>query len=207
MSDDPSPNPSNRGELKDRVHPIIRKMLTEDRDASFVALEQKQVEDQERGAALASVAELDITLQNALRSVMIDDKETVNQIFSENGPLFQFGPKIRMAYVLGIYDRMIYDDLLKVSRVRNDFAHKVEARNFKWDRIRSAVLSMRVFERFEEILGVDYYKMAFEAAGEVDPAWTKGEISLNARFGSCVFLLGILIESKHSNNKGTVSTS
>lgn len=201
MSDDLSSTPSDRDDIKDSIHPIIRKMLTEDRDASFAALEQAQEEDQERGSALAAVAKLDTILQDALRSVMIDDKETVNQVFSENGPLFQFGPKIRMAYVLGIYDRLIYDDLLKASKIRNDFAHKVEARNFKWDRIRSAVLGMRVFERFEEIVGIDYHKMVLEAAGEVDTAWTEGEISLAARFGSCIFLLGVLIESAYRSNK------
>lgn len=157
------------------------------------ALDGEAAGDRERGTALALVARLDTELQAALRRVMIEDKKTVDQIFSENGPLFQFGPKIRIAYVFGILEKNIYDDLLVVSRIRNDFAHKLEAKSFKWDRIRSNVDNLKVAEFYRKRYKLDYFDVIFAGAKEAFPNFDD-TMTTEVKFIGAVHLLSISIE-------------
>lgn len=49
---------------------------------------------------------------------------------NRNGPLVSIMNKARLAYILGIIDKTIFNDLKYLSRIRNIFAHEYEKKGF-----------------------------------------------------------------------------
>ena len=188
MSDETSPASPDFSRLLEIVAEIARSYPEQ-----AEKLDVEASGDRERGTALALVARLDVELQDALRNVMIDDKTAVDQIFSENGPLFQFGPKIRIAYAFGIVDKIVYNDLVIVSKIRNDFAHKIAATSFRWDRIRSNVQNLRIVDYYKQRYGLDYFDLLFSGAKKAFPEFD-GTMTTEVHFIGCVHLLSLSVE-------------
>ena len=71
-------------------------------------------------------------LQTAIESHFVVGKEAAQSIFDDNGngPLSTFAAKIRMGYVLGIYEKIIKEELDLIRHIRNAFAHARELTDF-----------------------------------------------------------------------------
>jgi hypothetical protein len=70
-------------------------------------------------------------------------------MFREMQPLGSFGARIRMAYLMGICEQETYKDLILISKIRNEFAHKAGLRNFKESRIAGLCSSMNMIQMFK----------------------------------------------------------
>lgn len=89
----------------------------------------------DRGAAIIGGAYLDIVLREAITAQLLDMPDIVNQLFENRGPLQDFGARMQIALVLGIFGRRAYDDLRIIKDVRNMFAHAAEAMDFSYSPI------------------------------------------------------------------------
>jgi mannitol repressor len=63
------------------------------------------------------------------------DKVIHNELFQPSGALGNYAVKVRLTYVLGSFEKDFYDDLLTLAKIRNRFAHRIEANDFSDQRI------------------------------------------------------------------------
>ena len=96
------------------------------------------------GVVLSSVAILDSRLERALKKAMRPlPKKLYQRLFESFGPLSTFASKIVMARALGIITIDIYDELEKIRRIRNDFAHSYKILNFESNEIAPKLLALK----------------------------------------------------------------
>jgi DNA-binding MltR family transcriptional regulator len=96
------------------------------------------------------VALLDSALSELLQDRMVKDDEIVHPMFHEGQPLGAFGSKIRLAYLLGLYSRSVYDNLSIIGKIRNAFAHKSGANDFNNNQISSLVNNLTILKHVED---------------------------------------------------------
>jgi len=84
----------------------------------------------DRLVAVIAVAFLDDRLKARLAGWLIDDAEASNKLLKPNGPLGGYGNRVDLGYSLGMYGKLIRDELAVVGKVRNDFAHRPHSLNF-----------------------------------------------------------------------------
>jgi DNA-binding MltR family transcriptional regulator len=96
----------------------------------------------ERGAALVAVASLDETLKRTIIDNLIQDQAASSVLFGDTGPLGAFGLRIRLGYLMGLYNSTVYQDLLTIAKIRNTFAHQPGSKDFSEQQIKSWVTSM-----------------------------------------------------------------
>src|SRR6266849_340538 len=83
-----------------------------------------------RARAISLGALLENRLTAYLKTVMLSDAKTVNELFQPSGALGNFGTKIRIAYLFGLISNFVFRDLLIINKIRNEFAHKPEVKKF-----------------------------------------------------------------------------
>ena len=86
--------------------------------------------ESDRGAAVIAAGFLDAKLSEAIKACLRDDKDTSNKLLKATGPLGPFGSRIELAYLLRLFRKETRDDLLLISKIRNEFAHKHKPMNF-----------------------------------------------------------------------------
>jgi uncharacterized protein YjbI with pentapeptide repeats len=79
-----------------------------------------------RSIVLIGAAFLDVLLEKLINNFLVDIKET-QTLLSENGPLSTFSSRISSAYCLGLISKTSYLDLQIIRKIRNDFAHDLNA--------------------------------------------------------------------------------
>jgi DNA-binding MltR family transcriptional regulator len=84
----------------------------------------------ERGVAIALPAIIENHLTAILKVAMRPDGRIWNDLFSSHGPLGNFGIKIRLAYMLGLIESTRLKDLTIITKIRNEFAHKISIKTF-----------------------------------------------------------------------------
>ena len=126
----------------------------------------------ERGAALSAVAMLDAALSAALQAWMVNDEDVIQPMFHEGQPLGAFGSKIRLAYLLGMYSKVIYNDLNTVGKIRNAFAHKEDANDFDNPQIRSWTQNLSIAAHLEK----KELEMTGQVGKEIDWQGTLGPV-------------------------------
>jgi len=94
------------------------------------AFAQEFQDETDRAAAVLGAAWLDVRLQRLLQNFLVDDPKVIAPLFEALGPLDAFGPRIRLAYSLGLISRMSFDDLVLIKDIRNAFAHNLHGLTF-----------------------------------------------------------------------------
>ena len=87
----------------------------------------------DRGAAILAVAYLEHRLDLALAAHFVTDahtKDSFRKVFKHTGPAGAFGIKAEIAFLLGLCSYDMKNDLLRLSEIRNDFAHLSRAVDF-----------------------------------------------------------------------------
>ena len=115
-------------ELMDRLPiPDIVKELTN----KFAKLRREMIKESDRGLALYATAHIDSELESVLRKKLIGSEQHLNEIFSFNGPVGTFSAKIKLAYSLGLIDKIMMDDINTLRKIRNEFAHSDQTLSFE----------------------------------------------------------------------------
>jgi len=70
---------------------------------------------------------LDIILDHILLAFFPEGDKEVERLLEYDQPLGTFGNKTRMAYCLGLIEKVIKDDLKIIAKIRNRFAHDLYA--------------------------------------------------------------------------------
>jgi len=97
------------------------------------------------GIVIATAAILDVQLERALKRGMQPlSKGLYERLFDSFRPLSTFSSKIIMAYALGIVSVEIFEELEKIRRIRNAFAHSSEILNFSSPQIIPIFRSLRI---------------------------------------------------------------
>lgn len=90
----------------------------------------------DRAIVILGASFLDYTLEHILLGFFPTDEPKVNTLLNFDQPLGTFGNRVRMIYCLGLIDKVIKDDLKLIGKIRNKFAHDLDA-SFENDQIKS----------------------------------------------------------------------
>jgi hypothetical protein len=97
--------------------------------------------ESDRGCVVLASSYLDEQLARLLREVLVDDESVADQLLDDRGALATFSARIDMTYMLGYLPNEQRKALHIVRKVRNDFAHDVDA-NFDTPSIRDRCLGL-----------------------------------------------------------------
>ena len=101
----------------------------------------RQVKDEmeglsHRAAAVAGGAFVEEHLTYVLRSRMVPDEKVIEERFAPGRAFGDFGAKVDLAYLIGVYSKQAHKELTIIRRIRNDFAHQLEVNSFDRDDMR-----------------------------------------------------------------------
>jgi hypothetical protein len=107
----------------------------------------------DRSAAIVAGALVEDHLTDAIKRTVASDTSLFNELFSpERGMLGSFGAKIRIGFLIGLYDRSLRLELDTISRIRNRFAHRRGIDSFASEKIKGLVANLTAGESLK--LGV-----------------------------------------------------
>jgi len=101
-----------------------------------------------RSVAIVGASLLEATLEHLLKARLIHHPKI--DLFGRNGPLSTFSAKIDMAHAAGIIAADIWDEVHRVRKIRNHFAHAVRIRSFNENTIRQHCANLGAPDLFEE---------------------------------------------------------
>jgi DNA-binding MltR family transcriptional regulator len=84
-------------------------------------------EKSDRAIAIIGPAFLDLLLGSILTEFLVDDEEEVNRLLQPEGPLSTYGGRVTACYCLGLIGEIVKSDLRLVGKIRNRFAHDLDA--------------------------------------------------------------------------------
>jgi len=79
----------------------------------------------DRAIVIIGAAFIDTILEHILIEFLPEDEVEVLKLLSYNGPLGAYGNKVRMIYCLGLLEKIVFDDLKLIGKIRNKFAHNL----------------------------------------------------------------------------------
>jgi hypothetical protein len=86
----------------------------------------------DRAIVILGASFLDYTLEHILLGFFPIDEKEVDALM--NQPLGTFANRVRMSYCSGLIDKVIKDDLKLIGKIRNKFAHDLDA-SFEDDQV------------------------------------------------------------------------
>jgi hypothetical protein len=101
----------------------------------------RQVEEEmeglsHRAAAVVGGAFVEEHLTHVLQSRVVWNKKIIEKRFAAGRAFGDFGAKIDLGYLIGVYSNQAYKELTTIRRIRNDFAHQLEVNSFDRDDMR-----------------------------------------------------------------------
>ena len=95
---------------------------------------EQLINESDRGCVLIAAAILDEGLESRLRQKMASEdavvKACVAPLFVGIGPLTSFSAKTQLARALRLIPQWMYEDIERIRRLRNLFAHSYEKADF-----------------------------------------------------------------------------
>jgi len=89
-----------------------------------------------RATAVVGGAFVEEHLTYVLQSRMVSDHQLIKKRFAPGQVFGDFGAKIDLGYLMGMYSKRAYKELITIRKIRNDFAHQFEANSFDRDDMR-----------------------------------------------------------------------
>ncbi len=91
--------------------------------------------ESDRAAVILASSHLEVMAEWVLRAYLADSKAT-NELFESNGPLTTFSGRTKLAFAAGLMQNSALHDFNLIRKIRNHFAHQVEAGSFDEDPVR-----------------------------------------------------------------------
>jgi hypothetical protein len=95
-----------------------------------------EMEGSHRSTAVVGAAFVEEHLTHVLNSRMIKDEKVTKEMFSPGRAFGDFGAKVDLGYLIGIYSKQAHKELTLIRRIRNSFAHQLDLNSFGRDDIR-----------------------------------------------------------------------
>lgn len=105
-------------------------------------LQQMMRQLDERGLVLALAAFAEEALGDLIRAFLIPGEPAAQLLDGFNAPLGTFSARIKMAYSLGLVTKRQYEDLDRLRRIRNEFAHNWEPVSFVDQKIAAHITAL-----------------------------------------------------------------
>jgi DNA-binding MltR family transcriptional regulator len=103
--------------------------------------------DSDRAAAIVAAAILETRLLQSIKKRTLSDKAIDGRMFASMGALGAFSAKIDLAYMLGIINPDVHQDLHTIRRIPNRFAHHLNITDFSSQGIADMCASLKVIDR------------------------------------------------------------
>ena len=84
----------------------------------------------DRAAAIVAAAMVENRLEGAMKFRFELDDKLEGEMFRSSAPLGSFSAKIKLGFMLRLYSRDAYNDLVRLKDIRNDFAHNFSITDF-----------------------------------------------------------------------------
>jgi DNA-binding MltR family transcriptional regulator len=101
---------------------------------------------QPRAAGVMWPALVERRVDSLFEAALRPDKKVHEELFHPSAALGNYGTKVKLAYMLGWIHEDIYKDLLSLSKIRNRFAHVIEAKDFSDQKISDFLRNMKVYK-------------------------------------------------------------
>ncbi len=105
-----------------------------------------------RAAGVMSPAIVARRIDRLFETGLRPDQSVHNDLFQPTGALGNYAVKVRLAYLLGWIGADIYKDLLMIAKIRNRFAHVIEAKDFSDSKIHAWLQNMRCFQLIPDMI-------------------------------------------------------
>jgi hypothetical protein len=92
--------------------------------------------ESDRASAILAASHLEVAVEWVLRAYLVAGKPT-DDMFDSNGPLATFSGKVKTAHAVGLMQSSVLHDLDLIRKIRNHFAHTVEAISFDEDPVKT----------------------------------------------------------------------
>ncbi len=99
-------------------------------DAHRKAIAEIEQTKSDRATVIVATSVVEKDLVRAIEIRMVPDERETNMLFKHSGPLGAFEAKVHLAYLMGMIDGSLRDDLTRIADIRNRFAHQVEPLRF-----------------------------------------------------------------------------
>jgi hypothetical protein len=99
----------------------------------------------ERAIAIVGATFLDSILEHTLINFMVEDEKETRKLIGIDGAMGTFSSRVTATYCLGLICKTVRDDLRTIGKIRNRFAHELQA-SFDQEPIRGWCLSLRWHE-------------------------------------------------------------
>lgn len=143
------------------------------------------VEESDRASVIIGTILIDNVLTKLLKSFFVPCSKRDDPLFEDvSGPLHTFNQKVKITHRLGLISKKLHDDLVNIGKVRNDFAHNIEERDF--DNITSKTKS-----RISEIIA-----SSSELFSAIKETTKKEPKSLKISYLACLSWILSFLESK-----------
>jgi hypothetical protein len=103
---------------------------------------KEEMEGSHRATAVVGTALVEEHLTYVLNSRMVNDKEITEKMFAPGRACGDFGAKVDLGYLIGVYSKQAHKELTNIRRIRNDFAHQLEVHSFDRDDMRDRCESL-----------------------------------------------------------------
>jgi len=94
----------------------------------------------EREIAIVGPAYLDELMKDMLIQFFIDEQEITSKLL--HGAIQSFGTRANLIFCLGLVPKTIHDDLLLLAKIRNEFAHNIDA-TFDLPKVKSLCVALK----------------------------------------------------------------
>ena len=147
-------------------------------------------EESDRGAVIVAAAILEDDLAKVLETILVANdvpEKHRKEMFDVNGPLSSFSSKMLICYGFGLISRDVFDDLTKIRRLRNRFAHSSGDVDFFSEEINSIVFNLKC----TELPRKEFEGKRYSPSGEKPPKeWEMRSAGL-LKYPKAVFCIGV----------------
>ena len=117
-------------------------------------LTYQEIEDaSDRICAIVTASWLETRLQTALAWRVGADDGYKRKLFSVDGMLGAYEPKVSFGYLIGVYGEEARENFLAIGQIRNRFAHRTYIRDFAHRELDSFFKKLTIYQRLKAMSG------------------------------------------------------
>jgi DNA-binding MltR family transcriptional regulator len=102
--------------------------------------------ESDRSAAIVAATILDTALTEALKVYLHQNTKITKEFFAITGPGGDLGPKVDLAFLVGLVNKDTWRDLVTIRDIRNKFAHRLDVSDFKSEAIATLSRNLKIAE-------------------------------------------------------------
>jgi hypothetical protein len=123
--------------------------IYKDDDEGKFFTELKTLPDRVVGLLAATV--LDNRLESAIKANLHDsaNKKLFRMLFGYSGVVASFGNRINLGFAIGLYTEGTMNDLHIIRRIRNEFANKLNLKDFNAESIKNLSSNLRIADKYK----------------------------------------------------------